>query len=72
MEAKASKHASKCEHACARVRACVCVRARARARGEAANESAQSILSTPYYRVPYLCVGLLQYLSQYLSLYLQK
>ena len=32
MEAKASKHASKCEHACARVRVCVCVRARARAR----------------------------------------
>ena len=35
MEAKASKHASKCEHACARARVCVCVcervrRARAR------------------------------------------
>ena len=24
MEAKASKHASKCEHACARARLCVC------------------------------------------------
>ena len=32
MEAKASKHASKCEHACARARVCVCERARARAR----------------------------------------
>ena len=33
MEAKASKHASKCEHACARARVCVCdARARARAR----------------------------------------
>ena len=30
MEAKASKHVSKCEHACARVRVCACVRARAR------------------------------------------
>ena len=25
MEAKASKHASKCEHACARARVCVCL-----------------------------------------------
>ena len=33
MEAKASKHASKREHACARARVCVCVRVRARARG---------------------------------------
>ena len=32
MEAKASKHASKREHACARVRVCVCVRERVRAR----------------------------------------
>ena len=32
MEAKASKHASKREHACARARVCVCVRARVRAR----------------------------------------
>ena len=34
MEAKASKHASKCEHACVRVRArvCVCERVRVRAR----------------------------------------
>ena len=32
MEAKASKHASKREHACARVRMCVCVRVRVRAR----------------------------------------
>ena len=32
MEAKASKHASKCEHACARVRVCVWVRERVRAR----------------------------------------
>ena len=35
MEAKASKHASKCEHACARARVCVCVRVRARARARA-------------------------------------
>ena len=33
MEAKASKHASKRVHACARVRARACVRVRARARG---------------------------------------
>ena len=32
MEAEASKHASKREHACARVRMCVCVRVRVRAR----------------------------------------
>ena len=32
MEAKASKHASKCEHACTRVRVRVCVRERVRAR----------------------------------------
>ena len=32
MEAKASKHASKREHASARVRMCVCVRVRVRAR----------------------------------------
>ena len=32
MEAKASKHASKCEHACARSRVCVCERVRVRAR----------------------------------------
>ena len=32
MEAKASKHASKCEHACARARVCVCERVRVRAR----------------------------------------
>ena len=32
MEAKASKHASKREHACARARVCVCVRVRVRAR----------------------------------------
>ena len=32
METKASKHASKREHACARVRMCVCVRVRVRAR----------------------------------------
>ena len=32
MEAKASKHASKREHACARARLCVCVRVRVRAR----------------------------------------
>ena len=30
--AKASNHASKCEHACARARVCVCERVRARAR----------------------------------------
>ena len=35
MEAKASKHASKREHACECARACVCVRARARARARA-------------------------------------
>ena len=32
MEANASKHASKCEHACARARVCVCERACRRAR----------------------------------------
>ena len=32
MEAKASKHASKCEHACARARVCVCERVRVRVR----------------------------------------
>ena len=32
MEAKASKHASKCEHACARARVCVCEHVRVRAR----------------------------------------
>jgi hypothetical protein len=32
MEAKASKHASKCEHARARARVCVCERVRVRAR----------------------------------------
>jgi hypothetical protein len=32
MEGKASKHASKCEHACARARVCVCERVRVRAR----------------------------------------
>ena len=32
MEAKASKHASKCEHACARARVRVCERVRVRAR----------------------------------------
>ena len=32
MEAKASKHASKREHACARACVCVCVRVRVRAR----------------------------------------
>ena len=32
MEAKASTHASKRVHACARARGCACVRARARAR----------------------------------------
>ena len=31
MEAKASKHASKCEHACARARVCACARVRVRA-----------------------------------------
>ena len=35
MEAKASKHASKREHACECARACACVRARARARARA-------------------------------------
>jgi hypothetical protein len=32
MESKASKHASKCEHACARARVCVCERVRVQAR----------------------------------------
>ena len=31
MEGKASKHASKCEHACARARVCVCERVRVEA-----------------------------------------
>ena len=34
MEAKASKHASKCEHACARARVCVCERVCVRARAQ--------------------------------------
>jgi hypothetical protein len=39
MEAKASKHASKCEHACARARVCVCERVRVRV-------SARSLMAT--------------------------
>ena len=37
MEAKASKHASKCEHACARARVCAC--ARAQPNGDAARRA---------------------------------
>jgi hypothetical protein len=41
MKAKASKHASKCEHTCARARVCVCERVRVRAGAQPNGDAAR-------------------------------
>jgi len=46
MEAKASKHASKCEHACARARVCACARVRVPAVPARARARARSLMAT--------------------------
>ena len=67
MEAKASKHASKCEHACARVRACVCVRERVRARSHGGGNTGYAFLGKSVPGLPSLPrLGLCE--SAYISL----
>ena len=47
MEAKASKHVSKCEHACARARVCMCERVRVRAHSQPNGDAAEDIVPLP-------------------------
>jgi hypothetical protein len=55
MEAKASKHASKLEHACARARVCVCERVRACARAQPNGDAARRGARRGRERTPQPC-----------------